>query len=60
MIWFGGLALLWFPGVLLSRVLRLPPIPIGWRELSSKLIIQSNYSIVTQLTRCLDPEVPNE
>lgn len=27
MIWFGGLALLWFPGVLLSRVLRLPPHP---------------------------------
>lgn len=27
MIWFGGLALLWFPGILLSRVLRLPSYP---------------------------------
>jgi len=27
MIWFGGIALLWFPGLLLHRLLRLPPHP---------------------------------
>lgn len=27
MIWFGGIALFWFPGILLQRVLRLPAYP---------------------------------